>query len=308
MAQITAALVKELRDKSGAGMMDCKKALSECDGNLEEAVDWLRTKGLAAAAKKSGRIAAEGLVGVAVGDKIGALVEVNSETDFVARNDTFQTFVVAVSELALANEGDMDAVMKAGYPGGDRSVSEQLTENIATIGENMSVRRMAALSVDSGVVSSYVHSAVAPNLGKIAVLVALESDADSSALEGLGKQIAMHIAATNPASLDVEDLDPAMVEREKQVQIEAARESGKPEEIIMKMIEGRMRKYYEDVCLLKQVSVIDGETKIGDLVAAAGKDAGSEIKLTGFLRYQLGDGIEKKEENFAEEVAAAVGG
>ena len=306
MAQITAALVKELRTLSGAGMMDCKKALGENDGDIDAAQDWLRTKGLASAAKKSGRIAAEGLVGVAVDGTTGAVVEINSETDFVAKNDTFQGYVSEVAKLATAN-GDIDSLSAAAFPGTERTVAEELTHMISTIGENMNLRRVETLSVDNGVVCTYIHNATAPGIGKIGVLVALESTGDKAVLEGLGKQIAMHIAATSPASLSRDDLDPALVERERDVLTEQARESGKPEEIIGKMIEGRLRKYYEEVCLLDQTFVIDGESKVGKVVEAAAADAGAPVTLKAFTRFGLGEGIEKKEEDFAAEVAAAAG-
>jgi elongation factor Ts len=308
MAEITAKLVKELREKTGAGMMDCKKALNECSGNIEEAVDWLRKNGLSAAAKKSSRVAAEGLVGVARGESCASLVEVNSETDFVARNELFQGFVTAIAGLSLANDGDIETVVASGYPDTERNVADQLTYNISTIGENMNIRRMASLCVDEGIVSSYVHNAVCENLGKIGVLVALQSSGDKAALNSLGKQLAMHIAATNPQSLTVEDLDHELVEREKAVQWETARASGKPDAIIEKMIEGRMRKYYEEVVLFNQVSVIDGERKISEIIADASKELGTEVVLSAFIRFQLGDGIEKEEEDFAAEVAKAVSG
>ncbi|GHF28536.1 elongation factor Ts [Kordiimonas sediminis] len=307
MAQITAALVKELREKSGAGMMDCKKALSENDGDLEAAVDWLRTKGLAAAAKKSDRVAAEGLVSVKVGDSKAAIIEVNSETDFVARNEQFQKLVSDLATVALEVGTDVDAIKAATYPGTSKKVEEALTDAIATIGENMNIRRAVQLEVEEGVIASYIHSAVADGMGKIAVLVALKSSADADALNALGKQLAMHVAATNPASLNVEELDPALVERERQVQIEKARESGKPESIIEKMIEGRMRKYYEEVVLLNQSFVMDPDSKVEQVIAKAAKDAGTDITLTGFVRLEMGEGLEKKEEDFAAEVAAAVG-
>lgn len=308
MAEITAAKVKELRDSSGAGMMDCKKALQECDGDLEAAVDWLRTKGLAKAAKKSGRVAAEGLVAaVAEGNK-GALLEVNAETDFVGRNETFQDYVSNVVKVVLDKDGDQDAVLAADYPGTGRSVADQLTDNIATIGENMSFRRCTALKVSNGVVASYIHSALKPGMGKIGVLVALESEGDTAALEGLGKQIAMHVAAARPEFLDRDSVDASALERERAVLVEQARESGKPEEIIEKMVEGRIRKYYEEVCLLDQTFVIDGETKISKVVENAAKDAGAPVKLVGYARFELGEGIEKKEDDFAAEVAAAVQG
>lgn len=297
MAAITAALVKELRGLSGAGMMDCKKALGETDGDMEAAADWLRTKGLAAAAKKSGRIAAEGLVGVAVDGSTGAVVEVNSETDFVARNEQFQGFVAAVAKLALGSDGDIDALNATDFPGTGRTVAEELTYMISTLGENMNLRRVQVLTVDGGEVAAYVHGAVSDGLGRIGVLVAGKGG-DAAAF---GKQVAMHVAATNPASLSRDDLDPAVVEREKQVLTEQARESGKPEEIIEKMIVGRINKFYGEVCLLEQVFVIDGENK----VAKAAEAAGTEV--TGFARFGLGEGIEKKEEDFAAEVAAAAG-
>jgi len=300
---VTAALVKELREKSGAGMMDCKKALAETDGDMEAAIDWLRTKGLATAAKKSGRVASEGLVAFAVDGTKGAVIELNAETDFVARNTEFQEFASTLASLALA-AGDLDALTAADYPDTGRNVAEELTHKIATIGENMSLRRMAAVSVGSGAVVSYMHNATAAGLGRIGVLVALESSAGADVLEPLGKQIAMHIAATAPASLSVDDLDKDMVQRERDVLIEQAKASGKPQEIAEKMVEGRMKKYYKEVVLLEQVSVIDGETQISDVVAKAGKDAGAEIALTGFVRFNLGEGIEKEETDFAAEVAA----
>ena len=300
---VTAALVKELREKSGAGMMDCKKALAETDGDMEAAIDWLRTKGLATAAKKSGRVASEGLVAFAVDGTKGAVIELNAETDFVARNTEFQEFASTLASLALA-AGDLDALTAADYPDTGRNVAEELTHKIATIGENMSLRRMAAVSVGSGAVVSYMHNATAAGLGRIGVLVALESSAGADVLEPLGKQVAMHIAATAPASLSVDDLDKDMVQRERDVLIEQAKASGKPQEIAEKMVEGRMKKYYKEVVLLEQVSVIDGETQISDVVAKAGKDAGAEIALTGFVRFNLGEGIEKEETDFAAEVAA----
>ena len=300
---VTAALVKELREKSGAGMMDCKKALAETDGDMEAAIDWLRTKGLATAAKKSGRVASEGLVAFAVDGTKGAVIELNAETDFVARNTEFQEFASTLAGLALA-AGDLDALTAADYPDTGRNVAEELTHKIATIGENMSLRRMASVSVGSGAVVSYMHNATAAGLGRIGVLVALESSAGADVLEPLGKQIAMHIAATAPASLSVDDLDKDMVQRERDVLIEQAKASGKPQEIAEKMVEGRMKKYYKEVVLLEQVSVIDGETQISDVVAKAGKDAGAEIALMGFVRFNLGEGIEKEETDFAAEVAA----
>jgi len=300
---VTAALVKELREKSGAGMMDCKKALAETGGDMEAAVDWLRTKGLATAAKKSGRVASEGLVALCVDGTKGAVIELNAETDFVARNTEFQEFASTLATLAL-DADDLDALAAADYPETGRNVADELTNKIATIGENMSLRRMATMSVGSGTVVPYMHNSTAPGLGRIGVLVALESTAGADALEGLGKQIAMHIAATSPASLSVEDLDPEAVQRERDVLIEQAKASGKPQEIAEKMVQGRMKKYYQEVVLLEQTSVIDGETRIADVVANAGEDAGAEIALTGFVRFNLGEGIEKEETDFAAEVAA----
>lgn len=300
---VTAALVKELREKSGAGMMDCKKALAETDADMEAAVDWLRTKGLATAAKKSGRVASEGLVAFCVDGKKGALVELNAETDFVARNTEFQEFASTLAKLALDAE-DIKSLSGSDYPETGRNVADELTNKIATIGENMSLRRIAMLSVGSGMVVPYMHNSTAPGLGRIGVLVALESTAGADVLEGLGKQIAMHIAATSPASLSVEDLDPESVQRERDVLIEQAKASGKPQEIAEKMVQGRMKKYHQEVVLLEQTSVIDGETRIADVVANAAEDAGVEIALTGFVRFNLGEGIEKEETDFAAEVAA----
>ena len=300
---VTAALVKELREKSGAGMMDCKKALSETDGDMEAAIDWLRTKGLATAAKKSGRVASEGLVAFAVDGTRGALIELNAETDFVARNTEFQEFASTLASLAL-NADDIDALGGVDYPGAGRNVSEELTHKIATIGENMSLRRMETVSVGAGSVVSYMHNSTAPGLGRIGVLVALESSADAAVLEELGKQIAMHIAATSPASLSVDDLDPESVQRERDVLIEQAKASGKPQEIAEKMVEGRMKKYYQEVVLLEQTAVIDGETQIAGVVANAAKSAGTDIELKAFARFNLGEGIEKEETDFAAEVAA----
>lgn len=307
MAQITAALVKELRDQSGAGMMDCKKALAETDGDLQGAVDWLRKKGLAAAAKKAGRVASEGLVAVSTDGAKGAVVEVNAETDFVSRNEQFQSFVKAVAQQALTANGDVDALANSAYPGGEGTVADVLTKNIATIGENMSLRRTASLEVSEGVVASYIHNQTAPGLGKIGVLVALESSGDAAKLEAFGKQVAMHVAAANPQALDRDSVDVTALEREKEVLSDQARASGKPEEIIEKMLVGRLRKYYEEVCLLEQGYVIDGENSVGKAVELFAKELGAPVKLTGFVRFQLGEGIEKKEEDFAAEVAATLG-
>jgi elongation factor Ts len=307
MAEIAAALVKQLREKTGAGMMDCKKALTESDGDMEVAVDWLRKKGLAAAAKKAGRVAAEGLIGVAAAGTRGAMVEVNSETDFVARNDQFQVFVGQIARLALESGGDLESLKRMSYPETGRSVEEELTQLIAVIGENLSLRRSALLSVDQGVVGSYVHNQAAPGLGKIGVLVALESSGDQDRLSTLGKQLAMHVAAAAPQAIDADDVDAAALERERDVLAEQARASGKPEEIVAKMVEGRLRKYYEEVCLLEQTFVIDGETKVRKVLDQAGTDLGTTVKIAGFARYQLGEGIERGEEDFAAEVAAQVG-
>jgi len=308
MAAITAALVKELRDKSGAGMMDCKKALAETDGDMEAAVDWLRTKGLAAAQKKSGRVAADGLVTVTATGNRGAVVEINAETDFVARNESFQDFVSTIGSIALDAGDNADTILAAAYPDTGRTVAEQLTHNIATIGENMSFRRASVLEVSNGLVATYMHGALKPGLGKIGVLVALESDAPAETLEALGKQLAMHIAAARPEFLSVADVDAEALERERTVLTEQARESGKPENIIEKMVEGRLRKYYEEVVLTEQVFVIDNETKITKVVENAAKDAGTAIALKGFARFELGQGIEKEETDFAAEVAQAVQG
>ena len=306
MAEITAASVKELRDRTGAGMMDCKKALAENNGEMETSVDWLRAKGLAAAAKKAGRTAAEGLVGVAVTGTRGAVVEVNSETDFVAKNEQFQGFVRDVANLALTTGSDVDALKASAYPSGG-TVEEKLTDNIATIGENQSLRRAALLEVSQGAVVSYVHNAAAPNMGKIGVLVALESAAPAETLTALGKQLAMHIAAANPLSLDADGLDPELMAREKAIATEKAAESGKPANIVEKMVEGTLAKFRKENALLSQLFVIDGKTPIADVVAAAAKDAGSPITLKAYERFQLGEGIEKATSDFAAEVAAASG-
>ena len=297
MAEITAALVKELREVSGAGMMDCKKALSENGGNLDEAVDWLRKKGLAAAAKKAGRVAAEGLVAVVAGDKKGVLVEVNSETDFVARNDQFQGFVSAVAQQALG-AGDVEALKNAKLPDG-QTVAEKLTHLVATIGENMNLRRMATVAVKDGVVATYMHNATVPNMGKIGVLVGLESTGGKAKLAALGKQIAMHVAAANPSSLDIKSVSQAELDRERAVLSEQARASGKPEEIIAKMVEGRLRKYYEDVVLLEQLYVIDGESRVKQVVEKAAKEIGAPVTITGFARMALGEGIAKEQQDAA---------
>ena len=307
MAEITAKMVKQLRDMSGAGMMDAKKALVETGGNVDEAVDWLRKKGLGKAEKKAGRVAAEGLVAVATAGASGAVVEVNAETDFVARNEIFQGYVGKVAQAAHEANGDLEAVKGMACPGSERNFADEITHLVATIGENMNLRRATALSVEKGVVTSYMHGAVASGMGKIGVLVALESDADAAALEDLGKKVAMHIAATSPASLSKDDLDPALVERERAVLIDQAVASGKPQEIAEKMVEGRMRKYYEEVVLLEQQFVIDTDFTVGKYIEKQGKDLGAAIELKAFVRYELGDGIEKEEADFAAEVKAAAG-
>ena len=306
MAEITAATVKELRERTGAGMMDCKKALAETNGEMEAAIDWLRAKGLAAAAKKAGRTAAEGLVGVAVEGNRGAVIEVNSETDFVAKNEIFQDFVRSVAKLALDHGTDIETLGSTAYPGGG-SVQEKLTENIAKIGENQSLRRAAVLQVTAGAIVSYVHNQVAPGLGKIGVLVALESSAPAETLTALGKQIAMHVAAAHPLALSAENLPAELVERERSIAMEKAKESGKPQNIIEKMVEGGLAKFRKDNALLSQLFVMDNKTPVADVVASAAKDAGTQIELIGFVRFQLGEGIEKKESDFAAEVAAAAG-
>lgn len=307
MADISPALVKELREKTGAGMMDCKKALTETKGDLEAAIDWLRKKGLAAAAKKSGRVAAEGLVGVSYRDTYGAIVEVNAETDFVGRNEIFQNFVHKVAELAIAAKGDLEALKKSVYPGSGKTVEEELTHRVATIGEHMTLRRSAYLEVSQGIVVPYIHNAAAPGLGRLGVLVALESSAPKEKLEALGKQIAMHVAAAHPIALNIDVVNPAEVDRERAIFREQALASGKPAEFVDKMVEGRLRKFYEEVVLEEQVFVMDGKTRIKDVVTAAGKEHGQPIKLIGFVRFALGEGIEKTQSDFAAEVAAQLG-
>jgi elongation factor Ts len=300
MAEITAALVKDLRETTGAGMMDCKKALVESDGDMQGAIDWLRKKGLSAAAKKSGRVASEGLVGVALAPGKVAMVEINAETDFVARNEAFQGFVETVAQLALATGEDVEALKAAAYPGTARNVAEELVHLVATIGENMTVRRVAVIDVPGGIAAAYVHGALKPGIGKIGVIVGLEGKAEAG-LEALGRQIGMHVAATRPDALSITEVDPAALEREKNVLSDQARASGKPEAIIAKMVEGRIKKYYEDVVLLEQVWVHDGESKVKAVVEKAG------AKITRFVRFHLGEGIEKEATDFAAEVAAAAG-
>jgi elongation factor Ts len=305
MAEITATLVKELREKTRAGMMDCKKALTETDGALEDAVDWLRKNGLAAAAKKAGRIAAEGLVAVATSGGRGAIVEVNAETDFVARNEEFQNFVDRVSAAALDNGGDIEALGAAPLDSG-ATVADGLTELVAKIGENMALRRVEHLAVDNGVVASYMHSAARPGLGRIGVIIALDSTGDADKLAELGHKLAMHIAAASPQWVSPDAVDPAALAREREILAEQARASGKSEDIVQKMVDGRVRKYYEEVALSEQTFVIDGETKVSKAIEAAAEDIGADIAVKGFVRFALGEGIEKKEEDFAAEVAATL--
>ena len=304
---LSASTIKELREKSGAGMMDCKKALTETDGNMEEAIDWLRKQGLSAVAKKSGRVAAEGLIGVTIKNNSGAMVEINSETDFVARNELFQNFVKTCSTLVLSTKNDIEALQELPFPNSERTVNEELANNIATIGENMNIRRVEFLEVSEGILMSYVHNNVADGLGRLGVLVALESKAENNNLLETGKQVAMHIAATSPKSLNIEDLDPQIVEREREVLIDQAMASGKPKEIAEKMVQGRMNKFYQEVVLNEQVSVVDGETKIKDLIKKLSSDINHDVKIKGFKILKLGDGIEVGESNFAADVAATAG-
>jgi elongation factor Ts len=304
---LTASMVKELREKSGAGMMDCKKALSENNGQMEDAIDWLRKKGLASVSKKSGRVAAEGLVGINVKNNSGVIIEINSETDFVSRNEIFQNFVKNCGELALSKKSNIEELKKLPYPGSERTVDEELANNIATIGENMNIRRLEFLEVSEGGLFSYIHNSTAEGLGRLGVLVSLKSKLNVDELSALGKQIAMHVAATSPKSLSIDDLDEQIVNRERQVLIDQAIASGKPKEIADKIVQGRMHKFYQEVVLNEQVSVLDGETKIKDLVKNFSKEKNSDIELTGFKMIKLGDGIEVEETNFAEEVAATAG-
>ncbi len=303
---ISAAQVKELRELTGAGMMDCKAALTETNGNMEEAVDWLRKKGISKADKKSGRTAAEGLIGIDAGLREAVVVEVNSETDFVARNEAFQEIVRNVAKTALANGGDHAKTSDGKYPNSDKSVADTIKDAVGTIGENLSFRRSARLAVEHGEVATYVHNAVADNLGKLGVLVAIETTGDAAAAKAFARQVAMHVAATNPLSLDVDELDPAAVEREKAIFADQARQSGKPENIIEKMVEGRLRKFYEEVVLLKQAFVINPDTTVGQALKDAEKEIGAPAKITGFIRFALGEGIEKEASDFAAEVAATV--
>ncbi len=306
MANITASMVKELRQKTGAGMMDCKTALMENGGDMAQAIDWLRTKGLSKAAKKADRVAAEGLVAVAVDGGKGALVEVNSETDFVARNEIFQNLVRKISQVAVSLGGDEAAVRSAEFPGAGKSIEAHVTEMVGTIGENMSFRRSVGLTANPGVVASYIHNATADGLGKIGVLVALKSDGDAEKLAALGKQIAMHVAATSPLALKDSDLDPAVVAKEREALIAEAKESGKPDNIIEKMVDGRIRKFYQEVVLTQQAFVINPDVTVEKAIKEAEADVGAPIEIVGFERFALGEGIEKEETDFAAEVAAAV--
>ena len=304
MAEIKASDVKALRDRTGAGMMDCKKALAACEGDTEQAIDWLRKKGLSVAAKKSGRVAAEGLVAVCVDGNKGTVLEVNAETDFVARNELFQKLVGTAVELACQKNCDLEQLKTVDYPETGRNVADELTNLIATVGENMSLRRVEHLSVNKGVVASYVHNKISDKLGKIGILVGIESEAAPEKLIELGKKIAMHIAAASPKSVRVEDLDPALIARERDVVREQALNSGKKEEFVEKIVEGRLSKFYGEVVLLEQIYVIDGESKVKDVVAAAEKELGAPIKITNFIKFVLGEGIEKQTVDFASEVAS----
>ena len=307
MSEITAAMVKELRETTSAGMLDCKKALTETNGDMEQAIDWLRKKGLASAAKKASRIAAEGLVSVAVDGNKGAVVEVNSETDFVAKNEIFQEYVEDAAKVALMNDGDVEKMKAFGCPKCGKSFGERLTDMIAKIGENMNLRRAQVLSVNNGIVASYIHNAARPNVGKIGVLVALESTGDKAKLADLGKHIAMHVAASAPIALTIADVPASNVEHEKSIYAEQARASGKPENIIEKMIEGRVRKYYDEVVLEEQAYIMDPDKKVKQVVADAAKEFGTDVKLSGYVCFKLGEGLQKREEDFAAEVAAQLG-
>ena len=304
MAQITAALVKQLRDKTGAGMMDCKKALTETDGELEAAVDWLRKSGLAQAARKAGRTAAEGLIGMATVPGKSAMVEINAETDFVARNDDFQAVVREVAKIALDCESDLERLSAASYPGTGRSVAEEITNLVATIGENIQLRRTVVLSTPAGVVGDYIHMPTAEGLGRLGVLVAVDSEAPADSLERPAHELAMHIAAAGPQAVSRDALDQTIVERERAVLAEQARAEGKPENIVEKMIEGRLRKFFEEIVLLEQTWVIDGETRVKSVMEALAGTLDTPVAVSGFVRYQLGEGIERESKDFAAEVAA----
>ncbi|MCR9139492.1 MAG: translation elongation factor Ts [Alphaproteobacteria bacterium] len=305
---ISASQVKELREKSGAGMMDCKKALQENGGDMDAAMDWLRAKGIAKADKKSGRTAAEGLVGVAGSGSSAVVVEINSETDFVARNEAFQDLVRGVAEVALETDGTLETVSAQNYPATGKSVVDSITDAVATIGENMSLRRTAKLTVGQGAVATYVHNSVADGLGKLGVLVALESSGDAQALAAIGKQVAMHVAATNPLALTSADVDADVAGRERAIFVEQARESGKPDNIIEKMVDGRMRKFFEEVALMSQSFVVNPDVTVEAAIKEAEASVGAPIKIAGFVRFQLGEGVEKEESDFAAEVAAAANG
>ncbi len=304
---LSASMVKELREKSGAGMMDCKKALVESNGNMEDAIDWLRKQGLSAVAKKSNRVAAEGLIGISTNELQGAMVEINSETDFVARNELFQNFVKNCSNLVLSHKSDVNALKKLPFPDTGRSVDQELNNNIATIGENINIRRVEYLEVSKGVIVSYIHNKITEDLGKLGVIVAFECQAKQNQLLDVGRQIAMHIAATSPKALNIDDLDSDLVKREKEVLIDQAMSTGKPKEIAEKMVQGRLQKFYQEVVLNEQVSVIDGETKIKDVIKKLSNDLGTEVKIKNFKILKLGEGIEVAENDFAAEVAATAG-
>lgn len=308
MTEITAAMVKQLRELTGAGMMDCKKALAENNGEMEASIDWLRAKGISKADKKSGRTAAEGLVGIAGAGHKAVVVEVNSETDFVARNDSFQDLVRGVANVALTTDGTVDAISAATYPATGKSVSDSIKDAIATIGENMTLRRAALLEVEHGVVATYIHNAAGDGIGKLGVLVALKSLGDKAVLTSIGRQVAMHIAATNPLAIRAEEVDAAVAERERAIFIEQARESGKPDAIIEKMVDGRMRKFFEEVALLSQAFVVNPDLTVGAAIKEAEKEAGAAIEVVGMARLLLGEGVEKEESDFAAEVAAVAKG
>lgn len=308
MTEITAAMVKQLREMTGAGMMDCKKALAENNGEMEASIDWLRAKGISKADKKSGRTAAEGLIGIAGAGHKAVVVEVNSETDFVARNDSFQDIVRGVANVALTTDGSVDAIAAATYPATGKSVTDTIKDAIATIGENMALRRAALLEVEHGVVATYIHNAAGDGIGKLGVLVALKSLGDKAVLTSIGRQVAMHIAATNPLAIRAEEVDAAVAERERAIFIEQARESGKPDAIIEKMVDGRMRKFFEEVALLSQAFVVNPDLTVGAAIKEAEKEAGAAIEVVGMARLLLGEGIEKEESDFAAEVAAVAKG
>lgn len=304
MVGISSAQVKELRERTGAGMMDCKRALGESNGSMDDAIQWLRSKGLAAAAKKAGRVAAEGLVGVSIVGNAGVIIEVNSETDFVARNKIFQELVSNIASVSIENKGDFDATANAAYPGSSSNVSQIITEMVGSIGENMQFRRSAGVEASNGYIISYIHNAIAPDLGKIGVLLALETDASADVVDGLGKQIAMHIAATNPQSISIDDLDKSIIDQERTIYTEQAKDSGKPDNIIEKMVDGRVNKFYSEVVLMEQIFVIDNENKVSNVLYNFSKENNCDISIKQFVRFSLGEGIEKRNEDFVAEVAA----